>query len=93
MQLLTHGRAPENPFILKIINVWQRNKNNSKQGKILNYKVFTLIDNIFNADDIKQIKAWFMILESVNYKRDILGQFADPISLYRVNYNILNSKY
>ena len=80
------------PFILKFINQWQKEQENNPDRKILNYKTFTLIDNpIFNEEDIKQIKAGYDP-ESVSYKRDILGIFADPTeTLYRVrDYNILN---
>lgn len=82
------------PFIVKFINLWQKEQEEFPQRKILNFKTFTLIDNpIFTEEDIRQIKAGYDP-ESVNYRRDILGQFADPSQgLYRVrDYNVLDSK-
>ena len=70
-------------FYIKIIKSWQKEQEQFPNRKILNYKcIYQLIDNpIFNADDIKQIKAGYDP-ESVNYKRDILGQFADQLRVY-----------
>lgn len=86
-------RGIRDPFMLKFVNQWQKEQEQFPERKILNYKTFTLIDNpIFTDEDIRQIKMSYDP-ESVNYKRDILGQFADPTEgLYRVrDYNILNS--
>lgn len=84
-------RGIRDPFILRFINTWQKEQDEYPNRKIMNYKTFTLIDNpIFTEEDIRQIKAGYDP-ESVAYKRDILGMFADPTdSLYRVkDYNIL----
>lgn len=73
------------PFITRFINRWQKEQEAYPERQILNYQTFTLLDNpIFSQEDIERIKAGYDP-ESVSYKRDILGMFADPMdSLYRV---------
>ena len=86
-------KGTKDPFILRFINQWQKEQEHFPDKKILNYRTFTLLDNpIFNEEDIENIKAGYDP-ESVNYKRDILGEFADPTQgLYRVrDYNILDA--
>lgn len=81
------------PFIVRFINQWKKEQEHFPNRKLLNFKTFTLIDNpIFTEEEIYQIVAAYDP-ESVSFKRDILGQFADPTQgLYRVrDYNIINS--
>lgn len=79
------------PFMLRFVNLWQKEQEQFPDRKILNYETFTLVTNpIFTDEDIEQIKAGYDP-ESVSYKRDILGEFADPTEgLYRIrSYNVL----
>lgn len=87
-------KGMRDPFILKFINVWNKEQEQYPNRKLMNYQTFTLCDNpVFSKEDIEQIKSGYDP-ESVHYKRDILGMFADPTeSLYRVReYNILDPR-
>ncbi len=80
-------------FETDFMNIWKSYQEANPDKHWLNFNNFSLYDNPILTDDmIDQIKASYDP-NSMAYKRDILGLFADPAgALYLVrDYNILNT--